>query len=62
MKRITYTKKKGIVLIYVDGQEVAGFRDSTELEGEAHLRAFILGLRWGRNDEFHPVAKQIKSH
>jgi len=57
MKKISYYYKKGCVYIEVDGALAGCFRASTDLEGKAHLRAFILGLRWGRDDEFDPVTE-----
>ncbi len=62
VKKITYTRNGDVMRIYIDGLVVAGFRCSTELEGEAHLRAFCLGVRWGRNDEFDPTTKLTKEH
>ena len=63
MRKITFREERGCIRIFVDGQTAAVFRNSTKLEGEAHLRAFVMGLRWGRNDEFDPIVdKEENSH
>lgn len=60
MKKITYKIDRGLVIFMVNNAWIASFRSSNDLERNAHIRAFITGLRWGRHDEFDPVAVEIK--
>jgi len=59
MKKITYKIEHGLVYFMIDGTKVATFRASVDLERDAHVRAFILGIRYRREDEFDPIIDEI---